>query len=356
MTEEPRPGRANAITDVDGVRVGHHQRLDERWATGVSAVVVPEGATAAVDVRGGGPGTRETDVLHPTHLVQQAHAIVLAGGSAYGLSAADGAMRWLAERGHGFPVGETPHEVVPIVPAAVLFDLPMGEWGNRPDATFGYTACDAATTSETRQGNVGAGTGAVAGSVKGGTGTASAVLGDAALPGGATVGALVAVNSSGAVIDPATGLPWAVGLELAGEFGLRPPDAAEVEAARERAGSRPARRGTSARPLNTTIGVVAVDAPLSKAECHRVAVAAQDGLARAIRPAHAMSDGDTVFALSTGRSAPETDDRARWASALDGLCAAAADVLARAIVHAVLAADPLGDVIPYTGLYRSVRE
>ncbi|RCW42902.1 L-aminopeptidase/D-esterase-like protein [Halopolyspora algeriensis] len=349
------PGRLNAIVDVDGVRVGHHHRLDERWATGTSAVVTPEGAAAAVDVRGGGPGTRETDVLHPTHLVQQVHAIVLTGGSAYGLAAANGAMRWLAERGHGFPVGATPHEVVPIVPAAVLFDLPMGQWGNRPDATFGYAACDAATASELRQGNVGAGTGAVAGSVKGGIGTASTVLSGEISAAGATVGALVAVNSSGSVIDPATGLPWAAELELDGEFGLRRPDGAEVEAARERAARRPARHGTAARPLNTTIGAVATDVTLNKAECHRLAVAAHDGLARAVRPAHAMTDGDTVFALSTGRT-PGPGSRESWAGTLDELCAAAADTVSRAIVHAVLAADPVGDVIGYTHLYRSARE
>lgn len=355
MVDGVGSGEHNAIVDVDGVRVGHHQRLDERWATGVSAVVVPEGAVAAVDVRGGGPGTRETDVLEPSHLVQQAHAVVLTGGSAYGLAAADGAMRWLAERGHGFAVGDEPHEVVPIVPAAVLFDLPMGEWGSRPDAAFGYAACDAATTREVRQGNVGAGTGAVAGSLKGGTGTASAVLHGGVTSAGATVGALVAVNSSGSVIDPDTGLPWAAGLGLGDEFGLRGPGTAEIEAARA-CPDRPGRWGTAARPVNTTIGVVATDVALTKAECRRVAVAAQDGLARAIRPAHAMTDGDTVFALSTGSRPLATEDAAPRSQALDEVCAATADVLARAIVHAVLAAEPVGGVIPYTHLYRSVRE
>lgn len=343
---ESRPGDCDAITDVAGVRVGHHQRLDEHWATGVSAVVVPEGATAAVDVRGGGPGTRETDVLEPSHRVQQAHAVLLGGGSAYGLAAADGAMRWLGERGHGFVLGAA-HQVVPIVPAAVLFDLPMNAWGNRPDAEFGYAACAAATTTERRQGNVGAGTGAVAGGVKGGLGTASTVL-----TCGATLGALVAVNSSGAVVDPDTGLPW--GARAGGEFGLRPPDAAEIAAARERTG-RPARQGA---PLNTTLGAVATDLELTKAECRRVAVAAHDGFARAIRPAHAMSDGDTVFALATGdRSAlPGPVGAAGWASALDEVCAAAADVVARAIVRAVLVAEPVGEVTSYTHLYPSARE
>ncbi|MEY8043169.1 P1 family peptidase [Saccharopolyspora cebuensis] len=340
-----RPGERDAIVDVGGVLVGHHERLDERWATGTSAVLVPEGAAAAVDVRGGGPGTRETDVLDPSHLVQRAHAVVLSGGSAYGLAAADGAMRWLAERGHGFPVGSDPAHVVPIVPAAVLFDLPMGDWGNRPDADFGYRACAAADRAEVRQGNVGAGTGAVAGQLKGGIGTASAVLDD-----GAVVGALVAVNSSGSVIDPETGRPWF-------DVGLPAPAPAEVAAGRLLAGVRPGRRGPIGRPVNTTIGVVATDAVLDKAECRRIAVAAQDGLARAIRPAHLMGDGDTVFALATG-TGPELPERgaAGWSLRLDELASAAAEVLARAIVRAVLAAEPVGEVTSCTVLYPSCRE
>ncbi|GAB3285409.1 P1 family peptidase [Parasphingorhabdus pacifica] len=342
-----RSGPRNAIVDVAGVRVGHHGRLDERWATGCSVVLVPDGAVAAVDVRGGGPGTRETDVLDPTHLVQRAHAVVLSGGSAYGLAAADGAMRWLEAHGHGLQVGAEPGEVVPVVPSAVLFDLPMGAWGNRPDAEFGHRACEAATDTEVREGNVGAGTGAVAGFLKGGTGTASSVLDD-----GTTVGALVAVNSAGSVIDPETGLPWA-----GTGHGLRPPDAAEVAVMRDRSGDRPGRHGQVGRPLNTTIGVVATDRELTKAECDRVAVAAQDGLARAVRPAHAMTDGDTIFALATGgrgRDRPVGADG--WAGELDELCAVAADVVATAIVRAVLAAEPVGEVTSYTRAYPSVRE
>ena len=142
-----KPGKHNAITDVPGVLVGHHQRLEPGWATGTTVVLVPDGAVGAVDGRGGAPGTRETDLLAPENLVQQAHAVCLSGGSAYGLAAADGVMRWLAERHHGFPVGAEPHEVVPIVPAAVLFDLPRSDWGNRPDASFGYAACAAANAS-----------------------------------------------------------------------------------------------------------------------------------------------------------------------------------------------------------------
>lgn len=343
-----RPGPRNAIVDVEGVLVGHHQRWDEHWATGTTVVLTPEGASAAVDVRGGGPGTRETDVLDPTHLAQQAHAVVLTGGSAYGLAAADGVMRWLEERGRGLPVGSEPGQVVPIVPTAVLFDLPMSDWGNRPDAEFGYLACESAGAAECGQGNVGAGTGAVAGYLKGGVGTASTVLAD-----GTTVGALLAVNSAGSVVDPDTGLPW-----TPAGHGLRAPEPAEIAAARPLVGRRPSRKGPVDRPLNTTIGVVATDRSLTKAECRRVAVAGQDGLARAIRPAHAMFDGDTLFALATGRNGRELPrpGEAGWAEELDQICAAAAEVVATAIVRAVLAAEPLGEVMSYTRAYPSARE
>ncbi|MCA1281020.1 P1 family peptidase [Saccharopolyspora sp. 7B] len=342
-------GTRDSIVDVGGVLVGHHQRLDERWATGTSVVLTPGGATAAVDVRGGGPGTRETDVLEPTHLVAQAHGVVLTGGSAYGLASADGAMSWLADRGYGFRVGPHAHEVVPVVPAAVLFDLPMGDWGNRPGAEFGRLACDAATAEESREGNVGAGAGAVAGSLKGGIGTAGEVFHSAALGIDVTVGALFAVNSLGSVIDPETGLPWD------GHPGLRAPAEAEVVAGRARTGptaGRPSRHGTASRPLNTTIGVVAVDLALTKAHCKRIAVAAHDGLARAIRPAHSLADGDTVFALATG----EREPGAQWVPVLDEVCAVAAGVVRRAIVRAVLAAEPVGEVTSYTSLYPSARE
>ncbi|HEX9336024.1 MAG TPA: P1 family peptidase [Pseudonocardiaceae bacterium] len=321
-------GPFNAITDVPGVLVGHHQRLETGWATGTTVVLVPDGAVGAVDGRGGAPGTRETDLLSPTTLVQQAHAICLTGGSAYGLAAADGVMRWLAERHHGFPVGPHEHEVVPIVPAAVLFDLPRGDWGNRPDADFGYTACAAATGGRVAMGTVGAGTGAKLGSLKGGIGTASVVLDD-----GAVVGALVAANAAGDAVDTRTGRPWAADHELAGEF-----DAHWL--------NRPAALPARESPLNTTIGVVAVDAELSKAQARRLAMAAQDGLARAVRPAHSMFDGDTVFALATG---------ARKLTAgpveLDRLCAAAADVFARAVVHALLAATSVPGLTAYRDVW-----
>lgn len=325
------PGAHNAITDVPGVLVGHHQRCGDGWATGTTVVLTPQGAVGGVDSRGGAPGTRETTLLAPWNLVQHVNGICLAGGSAYGLAAADGVMCWLGEREHGFSVGTEPHEVVPIVPAAVLFDLPRSAWGNRPDAAFGYAACEAATAGPPAQGSVGAGTGAVAGSLAGGVGTASTVL-----PGGAVVGALVAVNAHGEVVELATGRPYGLDAEIGEEFGLQVP-------------WRPGRFAGQPPPapteLNTTIGVVATDAELDKAECHRLAAAAQDGLARAVRPAHSLFDGDTVFALATGARAVARATGGFGAAAraveLDRLCFAAADTVTRAVVHAVLAATPV---------------
>lgn len=322
-----RTGPRNAITDVAGLRVGHHQRLGDGWATGTTVVLAADGATGGVDVRGGGPGTRETDLLDPSHLVQQVQAVVLTGGSAYGLAAADGVVSWLAERGYGFRVGPAEHHVVPIVPAAVLFDLHSGGvFGNVPDAGFGRAACEAAGF-DVAQGSIGAGTGARAGVLQGGIGTASAVLED-----GTTVGAVVAVNPAGSVVNPRTGLPWAVDHELAGELALRAPVQAEVDAL--------GRRVDDVTRLNTTIGVVATDAGLTKAQCRRLAVAAHDGLARAVRPAHSMRDGDTFFALATGTGTVDVPQ-------LDAITAAGADCVARAIMHAVLAATTVAGVPAY---------
>lgn len=303
----------SGITDVAGVLVGHHHRLGGGWATGTTVVLTPEGATGGVDGRGGAPGTRETDLLDPANLVERVHGVCLTGGSAYGLAAADGVMAWLEERGHGFPVG--PGQVVPIVPAAVIFDLPAGDWGNRPDAGFGRAACENAAGGAVAQGRVGAGTGARAGGLQGGVGTASVVTAT-----GHTVGALVVVNAAGDVADPATGVPWAADHEVDGEF----------EAARTAVPVE----GPPPR-LNTTIGVIATDAVLSKAQCRRLAMSGHDGLARAIRPAHTMVDGDTLFALATGRHTAAPDVPA----GLDALCAAAAHCVARAVVHGVLAAS-----------------
>ena len=322
-----RVGLTNAITDVPGVLVGHHERRGDGWATGTTVVLVPDGAVGAVDGRGGAPGTRETDLLAPHNLVQRAHAVCLTGGSAYGLAAADGVMRWLAERHYGFQVGAEPYEVVPIVPAAVLFDLPRSAWGNRPDADFGYAACEAASDGAVAEGTVGAGTGAKLGSLKGGIGTASVRLDD-----GPVVGALVAANAAGEAVDVRTGRAWMADLEVDGEFAVDWPN-------------RPVEIPEKQSPLNTTIGVVATDAGLDKAQARRLAMAGQDGLARAVRPVHSMFDGDTVFALATGTRPPVVDP-----FELDKLCAAAADVFARAMVHALLAAES----IPGLSAYRDV--
>jgi L-aminopeptidase/D-esterase-like protein len=311
------------------VLVGHHHRIGEGWSTGTTVVLVPEGATAAVDQRGGAPGTRETDVLEPENLVQRVHGICLSGGSAYGLAAADGVMRWLSERHHGFRVGAGPHEVVPIVPGAVIFDLPRNDWGNRPDASFGYAACEAASTGRVEEGTVGAGAGAKVGSLKGGTGTTSEVVD------GFMVGALAAVNAAGEAVRYETGLPYAADH---GDFGVVWPN---------RPGTRP--EGGATR-LNTTVGVVAVDAALNKAECRRLAVAAQDGVARAVRPAHTMFDGDTVFALATGAQDLPEEEGPR-AVVLDALCSAAARVFAGAMVRGLLAAESAGGVPAYRDIW-----
>ncbi|OLF17570.1 hypothetical protein BU204_11375 [Actinophytocola xanthii] len=321
------------MTDVVGVEVGHHQRIGGGWATGTTVVLLPPGSTGAVDGRGGAPGTRETDLLAPENLVRQVDAVCLSGGSAYGLAAADGVMRWLGEQGRGMRVGAEPHEVVPIVPGAVIFDLPRSSWGNRPSAEFGYLACTAACSGPVTQGTVGAGTGAKVGSLKGGVGSASAMVDDF------TVGALVVVNAVGEAVDAGTGRPWVADHEVAEEFGGRWPD-------------RPGVLPTAARAeLNTTVGVVAVDADLTKAECRRIAIAAQDGLARAVRPAHSMFDGDTVFAAATQAQPLVAADApfgpVARAAALDRLCTAAAEVFARAVVHGLLAATSLAGLVAY---------
>jgi L-aminopeptidase/D-esterase-like protein len=324
---------SDTITDVAGVLVGHHQRLGDGWATGTTVVLLPPGSTGAVDGRGGAPGTRETDLLLPENLVQQVDAVCLSGGSAYGLAAADGVMRWLAEHNRGMRIGAGEHEVVPIVPGAVIFDLPRSDWGNRPDASFGYAAC-ANASSEFTMGTVGAGTGAKVGRLKGGVGTASTRVD------GFTVGALAVVNAAGEAVDPNTGVPYAADH---GDFGIEWPNTP---------GELPPDEPTD---LNTTIGVVAVDADLSKAECRRLAMAAQDGLARAIRPAHTMFDGDTVFAVATRERELVAADApfgpVARAAALDRLCTATAETFARAIVRGVVNAATLPGLPAYAQVW-----
>lgn len=349
------PGASDSITDVSGVLVGHHHRLDtdvrvgteERagagWATGSTVVLLPEGSVAAVDVRGGGPGTRETDLLDPANTVQTAHAIVLSGGSAYGLAAADGVMAHLEEAGVGL-VMDTRGSVVPIVPAAVIFDLLVGDWRARPDRDFGRLAAQAAG-ADVELGSVGAGTGARAGALKGGVGSASITFTSGPAT-GITVGALVVANPVGAVIDPTSGLPWgALPVEL-DHYGLSKPTADETAALLALT--------AKSSPLNTTIGVVATDAHLDPASTQRVAMTAHDGLARAIRPAHSPLDGDTLFAVATGSVTPTPQQAPTIPVGMNPNVAvvaaigeAAATVVQRAIVKAVIAAVPVAGIPTY---------
>ncbi|MFI2237046.1 P1 family peptidase [Streptomyces chrestomyceticus] len=382
-----RSGPRDALTDVTGLRVGHAQLLGDGRLTGTTVVLAPEGGViAAVDVRGGGPGTRETDALDPRNLVQHIEAVVLTGGSAFGLDAASGAVAWLAEQGRGYRVGPDPAQVVPVVPAAALFDLGRGgDWFARPDAALGRAAIEDAATTElnapVREGNTGAGTGAVAGGVKGGVGTASVVL-----PSGVTVAALAAVNAAGSVVDPRTGVLYgrygdvceelarAVPEDGAGQLtpgapsGL-PSPGAHARARRRLTEARTAserRSAVSARPpLNTTLAVVATDAVLTRAQAQKLAGIGHDGLARAVRPAHLLTDGDTVFALATGDRPPWSEAAAAGpasgahaeTAALNEILAAGADVLARAVVKGVLAAEtvdtPGGRFPSYRDLYPS---
>ena len=319
-------GDAGSIIRVAGIEVGHF--TDTRRPTGCTVVMAREGAVAGVDVRGAAPGTRETDLLHPSNLVDKVHAIMLAGGSAWGLEAATGAVRWLEERGVGLDVAVGR---LPIVPAAVLFDLLVGDMRIRPDAAAGYAACAAASSADPAEGNVGAGAGAVVGKVfgiqhamKGGVGTASVTVD------GVTMGALIACNALGDVIDPDTAQVMA---------GARTDDGRALRDTR-----RALLCGQPPQPLlagtNTTIGVVATDAILTKAQAHRLAISAHDGLARSINPVHTMSDGDTLFSLGTGRAGKSLG--------MMVLATMAAEATARATVRAVQAAR---SVTTADGLY-----
>ncbi|MBI4731543.1 MAG: P1 family peptidase [Chloroflexi bacterium] len=318
----------NAITDVPGIEVGHAQ--DNEALTGVTVVLCRKGATGGVDVRGSAPGTRETDLLNPVNLVENVHAITLAGGSAFGLDSASGVVRWLEEQGIGFNTGAAR---VPIVPAAILYDLAVGRADVRPDAAMGYAAAVAASPGPVPEGNVGAGTGAsvgkifgMAGAMKSGLGTASIAIG-----GGVVVGAIVAVNAFGDVLDPKTGeiiagaRPVKVGpLSLGG--GERFADTIQVM---KTFVGRQILRLAAGR--STVIGVVAANVKFSKAEATKMAQMAHDGLARTIRPAHTMLDGDTIFALATGKRAD-----------VSAVGAYAAEALAQAIARAAQAAGPAG--------------
>jgi L-aminopeptidase/D-esterase-like protein len=307
------------ITDVPGIRVGHDTNLEA--GTGCTVILCDTPAVGGVDVRGGAPATRETDLLRPLNLVEQVNAVLLAGGSAFGLDAASGVMRYLEERGIGFETGVAR---VPIVPAAAIFDLAFGSSSIRPDAAAGYRACERASSDAIEQGTVGAGTGATVAKmagpplmIKGGLGSASMVLSD-----GTLVGAIVAVNAVGDIVDPET--------------------QQVVAGARNEGGSSP----QPGNPLfgNSTIAVVATSAALTKVQVNKVAQMAHDGFAQAIRPVHTMFDGDTIFALALGPSSQVLHSSQLAAVQVSSIGAASATCLARAIVKAVRHATTLHGV------------
>lgn len=308
--------QGRSIAGVAGIKVGHF--TDTRRPTGCTVILTEEGAVAGVDVRGAAPGTRETDLLNPINTVQQVHAIMLSGGSAFGLDTATGAMRYLEERGIGFNVGVA-H--VPIVPAAILFDLGVGDAKIRPDAEAGYKACKAATTTAPAEGNVGAGAGATVGKLFGMARAMKSGIGTSAIKiDGITVGAIVAVNAVGDVFDPATGKVIA---------GARTKDGKSLlnsMASLLKGEPLPTMLAGTA----TTIGVVATDVALTKAQASKVAQMAHDGLARTINPVHTAYDGDTIFALSTGKSNNQAN--------VTLIGALAAEAMAQAVVRAVRAA------------------
>lgn len=306
------------ITDIPGIRVGHDTNLEA--GTGCTVILCDTPAIGGVDVRGGAPATRETDLLRPMNLVDGINAVLLTGGSAFGLDAASGVMRYLEERGIGFDAGVAR---VPLVPAAAIFDLSFGSATIRPDAAAGYRACEQASSDAVAQGTVGAGTGATVGKMagpdfrmKGGLGSASMQLAD-----GSIVGALVAVNALGDIIDPGTQHIIA---------GARNSDGSGF---------------VSANPFgNTTIAVVATSAALTREQANKMAQMAHNGLAQAIRPAHTMFDGDTVFALALGPTSQQLQNSQRAAEQISNIGAAAATTLARAIVKAVRNATTLHGV------------
>ena len=320
--------RTNSITDVPGIEVGQAQ--DDAALTGCTVLLCRKGDVAGVDVRGSAPGTRETDLLNPINLVEKVHAILLAGGSAFGLDAAGGVMRYLEEQQIGFNTGVAK---VPIVPAAILFDLAIGNKNVRPDAEMGYKACQAASKAPCEEGNIGAGAGASVGkmfgmplAMKSGLGTSSMRIGDL------VVGAIVAVNAFGDIIDPDNGEILA-GLR-SGKIGPLHVGGKNYFADTLAMLKKPVGRAVLgfATRTNTVIGAVATNARLTKSEATKVAQMAHDGLARAVRPAHTMLDGDTLFALSTGNKKVE----------VSVIGAFAAEVMTQAILRAVNMAAPAG--------------
>lgn len=316
-------GPSNSLTDVPGLKVGHYTRSDSGYRTGTTVIRTEQGATAGYSQMGGAPGTKETDLLKPGGQVRGVQAIVLSGGSAYGLDAASGVMQWMEENKFGVFVGAG---VVPIVPAAILMDLGRGgDFKKRPDASFGYKATVAASNQPVKSGRIGVGMGA-----GWGMGTASVKLSN-----GYTVAAIVGLNPAGSPVDPRTCLPYGLFLEIDNEFNLVQPKAEECQAAN--AGRGGPNDGSDSAPRNTTIALVATDAPLLDLEAGRMAEIANAGLARSIRPIHNIGDGDTVFGMAT---TPFTTQLSN--ADLQAVFNAAADVLGRAVVHAVVESKQVG--------------
>ena len=328
---------AGCITEVGGIRVGHF--TDSRRPTGCTVVLFDNGATAGVDVRGSAPGTRETDLLQPVNTVERVNAIVLSGGSAFGLDTATGVMRYLEENGKGYHVGPI---VVPIVPAAILFDLNIGDSKIRPDASAGYAACQAASASRVPEGNVGAGAGATVGkffgmrsAMKGGLGTASMRVGDT----GIVVGAIVAVNAIGDVFDSRSGRILAGALTSDGR--------AFRDSVAQIAGGALLDGNGSKAGANSTIGIVAINAALSKTQMAKIAQMAHDGFARSINPVHTAADGDTIFAASTGTVSARAD--------VTTIGVVAAEAMSRAVHRAVLTATSIPGYLAHRDLPASFR-
>ncbi len=315
----------SSITDVAGIEVGHY--TNQSAATGCTVLLAPNGAVAGVDVRGSAPGTRETDLLRTGNLVEKIHAIGLSGGSAFGLDTASGIVRYLEEKGIGFPIGSG---VVPIVPAAIIFDLGLGGGSFRPGAEEGYQACLNASDSMVEQGSVGAGTGATVGKILGREQSTKGGLGSYSLKvGSVTIGALAVVNAFGDVIDPKDGKtiagprkkPAPPLFENTVDLLINPDNTSQVP---------------ELSPTNTTLAVVACDATLTKEQANKLAQVGQDGLALAVRPSHTMVDGDIVFALATGNNQEPPNMRS--------LCAAASVVVSKAIINGVLAATAINGI------------
>ncbi len=319
----------NSICDVPGILVGHAQNTE--GGTGCTVIIAENTAVCGVDVAGGGPGTRETDALNPVNLVHAVNAVYLGGGSAYGLAGADGVMKWCEENGKGFNVGVG---IVPIVPGAVLFDLPIADYKARPDSAMGYEACCSANNAENRMGNIGAGTGATIGKargfggmMKGGLGTASLKIGEI------VIGAIVAVNCFGDIIDPSTGRIVA---------GVLPEEGTDFLGSTYYI-KKVLEKGINPLGGNTTIGVIATNAKLNKSEATKVSMMAHDGYARAINPIHTLHDGDTIFTLSTGDLQAD----------VSSIGALAAEVMSSAILAGVKAAVSAYGVQGYADMNRS---